>query len=85
MSERPIQVGDLVVCNGGCGCRLGTIFIVTKIAYFEWQFCMDCSAQVYRSNYAFLGSDRHLPVQWLKRIDPPAHGDSLPTREEIEA
>lgn len=68
--ERPIEVGDLVVCVGGCGCHLGKMFTVRNIRFHDFQMCLECHFPVDRAHYAYDETINHLPLSWLKRIPP---------------
>ena len=87
MSDRPIQVGDLVmvVKPSGCGCghSVGIPFIVQKIDTRKLR-CLYCGKQ-----HGIVSGAQDVDAYWvqtnrLKLIDPPAESDSLPTRRELE-
>ncbi len=97
--DRPIVVGDLVMVvrfvfhcpprpvlavPNAPGVRYGHIFTVGSLKVRGK--CCRCGL-VYEG--AFVGPNDGravaVPVSWLKLIDPPATGDSLPTREKLEA
>ena len=86
MSDRPIKAGDLVMvvkalpCCGSAA-AVGTIF---KVESFGGRGrCVYCKAvrivTTARRENGFV-----YELSRLIRIDPPATGDSLPTRKDIE-
>lgn len=83
---KPISVGDLVMVVRGkiCGCKSrsdGCIFIVNNI--YRGNGLYDCLHSAYDDIGAKDITGKHfVDLQRLKRIDPPATGDSLPTRKE---
>lgn len=97
MSDRPIQVGDLVmvVRNGAryCDCkiappahtlRLGVVFRVGKI--WPSTSCMFCNTPIPQA--AAQPDDGRWEVSALvrlKRLDPDALNESIPTKEELPA
>jgi hypothetical protein len=90
-----IKVGDLVmvVRDHACVPRVGHIYTV---AGFGNNFhCRKCK-EIFRGSVALLSAKNYqgpgpvgLPISWLKRIDPPAEGDSftvkLPKKQPVEA
>lgn len=87
MSDKPISVGDLVmvVKPGHCGDSgaIGRIFTVA--GFFSFGTCIICN-QTMVIDIAMSNDARPaIELSRLKRIDPPAHGESLPTREELTA
>lgn len=84
MSDRPIQVGDLVMVVRGC-CPHNSWGVPWQVKSTVMAFnahCIVCGKPINEQAHA-LGAFA-APVTWLKRIDPPATGDSLPTRRELE-
>jgi hypothetical protein len=90
-----IQPGDLVqvvrplACCGDVS-PVGHVFVAEALlpAWEGMQLrCPDCGASitisskehVYRSEWGLL-----MPKYALKKIDPPAEGDTLPVRRELE-
>ena len=89
MSDRPIKAGDLVMvvrAQPCCGYNriLGRIYKVVDLSRNQTE-CLICGA-THPSNYviAKANSDTGCLTNTLIRIDPPATGDSLPTRKDIE-
>jgi hypothetical protein len=88
-----IKVGDLVMvvrptsCCGRPGKSMGRIFVVTVLDGGRRR-CLQCG-QI--SDGVIAGGDNVIPasVERLKRIDPPAEGDSftvkLPKKQPVEA
>lgn len=96
MSDRPIQVGDLVMVMSVCCPRwhkyIGRIGIVvegTVSAYDRW--CCGESVSGPEFHVPDAGSNpRSVMKGWflpheLKRIDPPAEPERIETDEEIHA
>lgn len=88
MSERPIQKGDLVVVVRGCGCWLGSVFTVDTVIHHEGLVECNCHFSKTGMGPIAINSDPgngtpwcH-PVSWLLKIDPPAIGDTHPTRAD---
>ena len=87
MSE-PIKVGDLVmvvkpaICCGSPR-RIGLVVRVTGLTNGERTRCTWCSLSdvVPLAEYS---SDLCIDIRRLKRIDPPAIGDSLPMRKTVK-
>lgn len=82
-----IKKGDLVMvvkptlcCNSSSG--IGLIFTVASTGY-GWGKCAYCSEESKRA-IAFLPDGSCGTLSRLKKIDPPANGDSLPTRKDLE-
>ena len=91
MSEKPISVGDLVMVVHWppCGCGLGKTGVVSDLftSFARYGKCWKCGAKFSPNvpmGAATLNSEFDVDMSWLKRIDPPATGDSLPTRREIK-
>lgn len=84
--------GDLVMvvkpraCCGESGTSLGKVFSVLRaIEEFAGVRCNTCGAFIEEpSGYFILSSGSASHFSRLKKIDPPAEGDSLPTRKDIE-
>lgn len=81
-----IKVGDLVMvvkpqpcCGGSISC--GIIGIVSSIK--TTNHCKTCKTKYEPETAAELAS-RLVRLSRLKKIDPPAEGDSLPTRADLE-
>ena len=81
---KPIQKGDLVMVVRGrtcCGNRedIGSVHTVTG-----FHNCCTCTCGKATAAKVALIDNRFLAkeLSQLIRIDPPAHGDSLPTRRE---
>ena len=90
MSE-PLKIGDLVMVVRWlpCGCGLGMTGIVSRLWTSNATFgqCWKCKAKFTptRPMKAVTVSDAFdVDSSWLKRINPPEHGDSLPTRREMK-
>ena len=86
MSE-PIKVGDLVmvVRPKSCGCadnQIGTVHVVS--GFYASCHCPSCKIHHYQNSAMLDGKWFAIPVSRLKRIDPPAIGDSLPTLKTIK-
>jgi hypothetical protein len=84
-----IKAGDLVMLVRGHECLMaragGIPFIVTKVAQslpggFTCAACGQKGAQagLYADGY----ESRHIPLQWLKRIDPPAIPETTEREQE---
>lgn len=82
-----IKSGDLVMvvkpalCCGSAG-NIGRIFTVLEISHFEGR-CIYCG-HVSTEARVMLSENGGIRLGRLKKIDPPADGDSLPTRKDIE-
>lgn len=84
-----IKPGDLVMvvksslCCGDVS-RIGEIFRAQGVGIRPYAVCVHCGREA--TNYFGVhkrGRYWHSASR-LKKIDPPAEGDSLPTRREIE-
>ena len=91
MSEKPISVGDLVIMVRACceqsGIYLGSIKIVEGICNSDLSGpCTNCGFRPIPP-YAVMSmpSNNAVPFRWLKRLDPDALKDDVPTREELTA
>ena len=91
MSDRPIQVGDLVMVVKPSACRggnngIGHIFRVQYIGRWdEYGNCAYCKQANCAPNgfYADDG-DGAWPLSRLKLIDPPALRDDVPADERLK-
>lgn len=91
--SKPIQVGDLVMVmhhDYYCSCHDGEYMVVLGIEKpLPYWRCAVCNIKVI-SRCDFVPTSPSLtigggmPLERLKRIDPPQFGDSLPTRRELE-
>lgn len=92
-----IKKGDLVMVVNDCCLHLddGTIGIVAEveITFGEGSFeCEECGFKADGElsripHISTVPTDNDIgwvPSRWLKRIDPHAEGDSLPTRADLE-
>lgn len=83
-----IKAGDLVMvvkpspCCGSVD-DVGRIFTVEIVELYEG-VCTSCNFAS-ESTDAIDGNDLGFPLGCLKKIDPPADGDSLPTRKDLGA
>lgn len=97
MSDRPIQVDDLVrVAHDCCGAWYGQIFSVTGFTEPVVVCCPRCQIAI-RTVAAINGDNAHphansgaiyfAPISWLKRIPPlgELEGEDVSTREPEEA
>jgi len=88
MSERPIQVGDLVqvVRWPCCGRYLGNIFKVEEISSSDSALCFECGARSGPSGFYAAPEkyNRGAPVSWLKRIPPLEELEGQRTEEGIK-
>ena len=93
MSDRPIQVGDLVVAikPRGCGCPSSKtpIFVVTEITNADVR-CADCNKLMSKPS-AKSGEISHQTGKWigcemrrLKRIPPLSELEGERTDEDIK-
>ena len=94
MSDKPIAVGDLVMvvrwpCCGSALGRVGVVRGFDRVAIDGG--CVKCTG---RKDAHFgatpaaavqVGKNTLWPVAWLKRLDPDALKDDVPTREELTA
>lgn len=82
-----IKTGDLVMvvkptpCCGNCK-AIGRTFTVKGVSASE-AVCRYCG-RIDKLEDALSVDDRRYDISRLKKIDPPADGDSLPTRADIE-
>jgi len=90
MSDRPIQVGDLVmIVKGGCRTdNIGKVFKVARLGSLG-KNCPMCGTTHGFPMGTPLASDKttgNIGFEFprLKRIEPPQFGDSLPTRADIK-
>lgn len=86
----PIKAGDLVLVTRGWSCcgytaAMGYPFTVKKVTReLPGDVCNACGAP-YVGLLAWATPSAACPVSRLTKIDPPATGDSLPTRRELNA
>ena len=81
MSDKPIQVGDLVMVVRGC-CphkSFGVPWRVEGVVHKSGN-CSVCHKEIPESPVA-VGTFM-APLSWLKRLDPDALKDDVPTKEE---
>lgn len=84
-----IKVGDLVMIVKptlccGVGKSLGQIFTVCALVDATRSIFPRCGS-THAARLAQDGNDRRwCEIDRLKKIDPPAEGDSLPTRADLE-
>jgi len=84
-----IGIGDLVMIVRGapcCGHTNGRLGGTYRVAYFVTLdiLCHVCGT-LGKDTFAGRGPGLiGVPIQCLKKIDPPSEGDSLPTRRELE-
>ncbi len=89
MSERPIQVGDLVqvVRWSQCGCGLGEVGRVSEFLECENSGCGLCKTPPTKKTgtaAANIKSGRFcVPLEWLKRIPPLDELEGERTQETI--
>ena len=92
---KPIQKGDLVMvvrADHSCAKKwIGKVFIFNPLSnHHPGIQCYVCGERnIAMPNEYCHGNlrDRNngaFPARWLIRIDPPATGDSLPTRKDIK-
>jgi hypothetical protein len=94
MSERPIQVGDLVqvVRSNGCTCgapqkSLGRVFRVSAIkTYLAGSKCSDCKRDLTDRPYVCASDDgrREYGLPRLKRIPPLDELEGVRTEDKIK-
>lgn len=90
MSDKPISVGDLVMVVRASSCcghtqGMGLAFCVEYLQGGP-NTCHACGDHQQHSMDAwFSGAKISFPVYRLKRIDPDALKDDIPTREELTA
>lgn len=88
--DKAIAVGDLVMVVKPkiCGCgKYGRVFRVEKICKAPVRgFCRDCKQITFSCGVeiVLIGESGAYETRRLKRIDPSATGDSLPTRRKIK-
>jgi len=84
-----IRVGDLVMVVRWpcCHARVGVVYIVSELTMQTGTgWCGYCKAVREGCITASDATLEHIvPVDWLKRIDPPALVESTPTSEKVEA
>jgi hypothetical protein len=88
MSDKPIQVGDIVMVVRWDGCAAGptrVIFEVTQIATNDGFACHVNHRTHWNEKTCALGGGVAVPVRWLKRLDPDALKDDVPEHEELVA
>lgn len=90
MSDRPIQVGDLVVMVRGCKPPLyGSIFKVSTIKHRNCNPCSICfrdhSGLFAYSEQLYARTNNCAPFSFLKRIPPLSELESEKRGEEITA
>ena len=90
MSDKPIQVGDLVVQIRACCAHeltespfTGIPFVVNSFFYAEG-VCDHCGS-LGKSTFAESDHEFSVYVKWLKRIPPLDELESEQRKEEIEA
>lgn len=82
-----IKAGDLVMVVKPAPCcgdsrAIGCIRVVLGIERSAWE-CSECGGATVET-CAVLGDEVGCELSRLKKIDPPADGDSLPTRKDLE-
>ena len=86
MSDRPIQVGDLVQVVRPLGCcpsiSIGWIFIVQKIETYTVH-CQVCKTVFKEGPLAYSG-DYYIPLWRLKRIPPLLELEGVLAQNEIK-
>lgn len=84
MSDRPIQVGDMVqvVRWPCCGMRLGAIRTVEKFRQVSSLKCCGCWAE-HSGMFAYLDNGE-CPAEWLKRLPPLSELESSKTDEPLK-
>lgn len=91
MSDKPIQVGDLVIClRGHCiHSEAGKIFTVLALKASDEtnRYCGACKKPITGFSMAKIVDLKYgwVPVSWLKRLDPDALKDDVPSDERITA
>ena len=86
MSDRPIQVGDLVmVVRGCCSWHLGHVYKVEEITSYGPFHCAPGGCN-HRGHYvcARVPNKIATPLPWLKRLDPDALRDDVPADERLK-
>lgn len=93
MSDRPIQIGDLVMVVRSCCQRMeiGYIFKVSALAEFNpyWgcPHCKSTGKDIKVIADARFGINRdctHAPLSWLKRIPPLSEMEGQRAQEDIK-
>lgn len=91
MSDRPIQVNDLVMvvrpklcCNWFTGAE-GQVFQVTGLTGFINEYCAKCRCPDNDNGASGLSAFKAIQVSRLKRLDPDALLEDVPTKEELHA
>lgn len=91
MSDKQIRVGDLVmIVRTCCGSWVGAPFRVNELRHANGVArCNKCFMAISPSELiAFEGHGptyHGAPISWLKRLDPDALNDDVPTHEELTA
>lgn len=98
MSDKPIAVGDLVQVvrsTHECGNQfIGWVFIAVEILPKQLATCSHCNKPSITNEVSVWGKHSRrfgFPLSWLKRIDPPAEGETigayigLPTKKRAAA
>ena len=85
--SKPISKGDLVMVVRGCTCgktRLGRIY---RVSYIQIRpcYCGYCGLSYALENVAMRDISSGMPLSWLKRLDPDALKDDVPSAEELTA
>lgn len=89
MSDRPIQVGDLVVVVGSCcSSHLGYVFKVETLFAGQTFKCSGgsggCGRRQYDTVCAGIRNKIAVPMKWLKRIPPDILDADVEERREIK-
>ncbi len=82
-----IKADDLVMVVRPAGCcgsisGIGRVFKVGRVCR-QATYCIHCG-HVENKDYAVFDNGYAADIFRLKKIDPPADGESLPTRKELE-
>jgi hypothetical protein len=87
-----IKVGDLVMVVRGHECQMkhfgGVVFKVDELLPFDLRdpFCKFCGGSIsLGKRIVARNGDRGFPIDWLKKIDPPALPENTNNKEEIHA
>ena len=89
MSDKPISVGDLVMvvltakCGHGCG--IGGIHRVVGLEGIWDSVCGECDKPLGSYTFAMCDNGKGYGLYRLKRLDPDALKDDVPTKEELHA
>ena len=90
MSDKPISVGDLVmvvrVGFHGTGTLLGRVFRVASLVNRSYA-CSECGLVHFANSPSALceEEDGWFRLALLKRLDPDALKDDVPTKDELNA